>query len=219
MKGRKKRVFRASWGLSYSIFVELFTLARKVCRSKRTGQKTSHCKSRTFSLETSTVIKLNNCNMRVLLLLTRGLTVALTQKKVSLRLMYFLQESHRKSISCKNLARFLQEIFFLSGSCKKCIFCQNLARFIFFVKILQESCKNCICFQPGTEQYIINNIKYYQTPALISNSQLRLRVRPHENNKTLTKLQDVYSPLMGVYFTEYFPFKKGFNGLADMLLI
>ena len=78
-----------------------------------------------------------------------SLLVFFDKKKFSLRLMYFLQESDRKSISCKNLARFLQEIFFLSGSCKKCIFCQNLARFVFFVKILQESCKNCICFQPG----------------------------------------------------------------------
>ena len=78
-----------------------------------------------------------------------SLLVFFDKKNFSLRLMYFLQESDRKSISCKNLARFLQEIFFLSGSCKKCIFCQNLARFVFFVKILQESCKNCICFQPG----------------------------------------------------------------------
>ena len=74
--------------------------------------------------------------------------------------MYFLQESDRKSISCKNLARFLQQIFFLSGSCKKCIFCQNLTRVAFFVKILQESCKNCICFQPGQCQFKILDEKF-----------------------------------------------------------
>ena len=43
--------------------------------------------------------------------------------------MYFLQESDRKSISCKNIfsVRFLQEMYFREESCKICNFCHDLA--------------------------------------------------------------------------------------------